>query len=173
MGLHAKSLSSKNCDIPAPLINWRLWLIRSAIGEPRYFFLFWGMNSTRWQSRACGISGRWWYYTEKNYSSKNWQMSAPLKIDVFGLSGLHMEHLTKFYFVSGANSCGIKTRSYEVPGERLDSDEKFSIPRIVLFQVSSSESRYLWVIRSAKKMEHLKIKGSFYNTCHCGWMQTK
>ena len=103
-------------------------------------------------------------YTEKIFLQKL-TMSAPLKIDVLGLSDLHMEHLSKFYFVSGVISCGIKTRSYGVPGERLHLTKSFLFQELSFFRSAFSESRYLRVIRSANGTLD---KGSFYNTCHYG-----
>ena len=54
------------------------------------------MNTAGLQDRAYGITCEVVGLHRKKYSSKNCQMSALLKIDVFGLSGLQMEHLINF-----------------------------------------------------------------------------
>ena len=51
----------------------------------------------------------------KYYSSKNCQMSALLKIDVFGLAGLQMEYSINF-FVLGISSCDVKARTDGIAG---------------------------------------------------------
>ena len=89
----------------------------------------------------------------KSYFSKNWQMSAPLKIDVFGLSDLHMQRLTKFYFVSGVNSCGLKTRSFDVPGEWLGLTKSYLFQELSF--VKSAPVKVDIFGLSGQQIEHL------------------
>ena len=143
-----------------PVSNWRAQIIFSCLRNEYH----WMTEQSLWNFWLMMVLHR------KNYSCKNWQISAPLKIDVLELSDLHMEHLSKFYFVSGVISCGIKTRSFGVPGDRLHLTKSFLFQELSFFRSAFSESRYLRVIRCAYGTLD---KSSFYNTCNYGWMQAE
>ena len=76
------------------------------------------------------------------------------KIEVSRLSDQQLKP-GQVLFVLRINSNETKSRTYGIPGERLNLMKQIFHPKIGRGQVSSCESRYLCVIRSTK--EHLSV----------------
>ena len=150
MGSHAKSFLEK-LWYSGSTINWRLWLIRSATGEPRCFFLFeeWiALDDKAGPMDFLGSGG----VTQKKFFFQKFTCQHHWKLMALGYQVFKWNTLPNF-IVSGVNSCGIKIRSCEVPRERLHVTISFLFQELSFFRSAPVKVDIFGI--SGQQIQHL------------------